>query len=113
MLFQRAITIAANADVNIFAGELIERFPKNLFGHFGITIAATGLTFDLTLGGEMVAVGQEPSIQAAAPAFPNDFTFINQQIRAGTLNRCMVHNSTAGAIVLQVVFRGSMTQLAT
>jgi len=113
MLLQRAISIAANANVNIFAGELVERFSKNLYGQFGMTIAATGINYDLTLGDEQVAIGQEPQITAAAPQFPNDFTFLNFPIRAGKLNRCMVHNTTGAPIVIQVQFRGTLDKLAT
>lgn len=113
MYFKRAISIAAGANVNIFADELVARLPRNMYGHFGITTAATGITFDLTLGDEQVAIGEEPEIVATAPAFPGNFSFLNHPVRAGRLNRCMVRNTTAGAIVIQAEFKTSMDKLAT
>ena len=111
-LLRRLIAIPANSVVNIFAGELVERFPVNLFGQFGIQGSAVGLEYDLTLGGDQVAIQQEIDTQNRFPTFPNEFDFINGQVFAGALNRCAVRNTTGGALNVFVVFRGTLDKLA-
>lgn len=106
-LLRRTISIAAGDTVNIFAGELVERFGVNLLGQFGIQASAAGMELDLTLGGNMVSVGQEIGTLNRFPT-REELDFTDIECYSGTLNRCSVRNTTAGALTVFVFFKGTL-----
>lgn len=87
---------AASVEDNILDGSQFEFLPYNAFLEFGLVGDANGadLAIDVYTGQDVLTENMKPSIKAAAPVYPDDFT-LNDVAAAGERVKVRVRNTHA------------------
>jgi len=98
MLMQDRQSIAAGATVVPFSGNVHEFLGRDSGVEIAVVGAATGLTFDVTIGDRVIVQGGYASEINRIPQYPEDFT-IDDAGLAGDKVTVRVTNTTAGAVV--------------
>lgn len=103
--FQAVQSVAANATVeNFLTGSSFERAPYNALCEFAVIGAATGLIYDITTGGDVVAESAAATIKTTAPQYPDDF-LANDVVQENQFIKIRVRNTTGAAISATVCMR--------
>ena len=98
MIMQDRQSIAAGATVVPFSGNVHEFLEQDSLLEVAVNGAATGLTFDLTIGSRVIAQGAFASEINRIPQYPEDFTVQSGGL-AGEKVTLRVTNTTGGAVV--------------
>lgn len=94
-------SIPANStNQNVFQGERFERLPFDALVDLAITGSATGLQYELNLGGRSISPRVPASTQNRSPIIPDDIVVAEVDGFEGELVQLTVENTTAGALTI-------------
>lgn len=99
MLMQDRQSVGAGATVTPFQGNVHEFLEGDAMLEIAVVGAATGFTFDLTVGSRVVVQGGFASEINRIPQYPEDY-FVTSGGLAGEKVTLRVNNTTGGALVL-------------
>lgn len=99
LIERRALgSIAAAGESFPLANRQIEIPPFSGYLEVGVEGSATGLVYDLIVGGQQVALGVGAGAGNALPVLPDALSTVNAEVIAGQRITLRVSNPTAGAI---------------
>lgn len=99
LIERRALgSIAAGADTFPLANRQIEIPPFSGYLEVGLEGSAAGLTYDLIVGGQQIALGVAAGATGALPVLPDSLSTVNAEVIAGQRITLKVNNPTAGAL---------------
>lgn len=94
-------SIAANTVVqNVFSGERFERLPFDAVIDLAITGSATGLVYELNIGGRSVNPRTPTGTANRSPLVPDDVKVSDVEGFQGELVQLTVENTSAGALTV-------------
>jgi len=99
MLMQDRQSVAAGATVTPFQGNVHEFLEHDSLIEIAVNGAATGFTFDLTVGSRVIVQGGYASEINRVPQYPEDFSIQTGGL-AGEKITLRATNTTGGAVVL-------------
>jgi hypothetical protein len=99
LVFQDTLSIAAAGSAKPLAGEPLERPPFDAFVHCAINGSAAGLRASVTIGGVNNFDDLAVNALNRFPIMPDDLIVTNGLCPAGALNRIVLRNPTAGALI--------------
>jgi len=99
MMMQDRQSVAAGATVTPFAGNVHEFLAQNSLVEIAVNGAATGFTFDLTIGSRVIVQGGYASEINRVPQYPEDFGIQAAGLQGEKIT-LRATNTTAGAVVL-------------
>jgi len=99
LLERRALgSIAAAGESFPLANRQIEIPPFAGYLEVGVEGSATGLVYDLIVGGQQVALAVGAGAGNALPVVPDDLSTVNAEVFAGQRITLRISNPTAGAL---------------
>lgn len=100
-VMQVEVSVPANGSINnVFQGERFERLPYDALVDLAVTGSATGLSFELNIGGRSVSPRIPASIQNRAPIIPDDVVVSDIEGFVGELVQLTAANSTGAPLTL-------------
>lgn len=94
-------SVPANSRIeNVFQGQRFERLPFDALVDLAVTGSATGLRYELNIGGRSVSAEVPASTENRSPIIPDDIKVANAEGFVGELVQLSVNNTTAGALTI-------------
>lgn len=110
LIEKRAVgSIAAGGESFPLANRTIEIPPASGYLEVAVEGSATGLVFDLIVGGQQVALAVGAGARNALPIVPDDLSVVNVEVFAGQRITLRISNPTAGALSAFIHVRLSST----
>lgn len=99
LLERRALgSIAAGGETYPLANRQVEIPPASGYLEVAVEGSATGLLYDVIVGGQQVALAVAAGARNALPLVPDDLAVLNVEVIAGQRITLRVSNPTAGAL---------------
>lgn len=99
---ETSTSIAANATTdNVFTGQRFERAPFDGLLTLLVTGSATGLEYELNVGGRSVTPRIPANVQNRSPVVPDDLVVAEVEVFEGELIQVTGVNTTGGALTLR------------
>lgn len=96
-----AFAVPADSTVeNVFQGQRFERLPFDALVDLAVTGSATGLEYELNIGGRSVSARVPASTENRSPIIPDDIKVSNAEGFVGELVQLTATNTTAGTLTL-------------
>lgn len=93
--------VAANTTIeNVFVGQRFERLPWDALVDLAVTGSATGLVWELNIGGRSASARVPAGAANRNPVIPDDIKISNADGFIGELVQMTVANTTAGALTI-------------
>lgn len=100
-MMQVETVIAANTTVqNVFQGERFERLPYDALVDLAITGSATGLEYELNVGGRSISPRVPASTANRSPLIPDDIVVADVEGFQGELVQLTVSNTTGAPLTI-------------
>lgn len=94
-------SIPANSvNENVFTGQRFERAPFDALVDLAITGSATGLQYELNVGGRSISPRVPASTQNRSPIIPDDIVVADVETFQGELIQLTVENTTGAPLTI-------------